>query len=133
MIESEINSDDLSEEHKQQFRNLFQWYIKTTIDGPASSKLKKLIIDEWKATLNEVWHVEAKVQEFKMSEAFLESLPQFILQMCILIHEHPSLDLDLVTHKRMIATLSSSLLNVVSFVTLVFINMPQTINQGYIC
>ena len=93
MIESEITADDLTEEHIEQFRNLFEQYLQTNnwtfIDGPASCQLKKLIIDEWKATINEVWNIEVKVQEFKMSEAFLESLPQIILQTCAVIHEDP--------------------------------------------
>ena len=52
MIASEINTDDLSEEHIRQLRNLFKKHVETiSIDGPACSELKKLVVNEYNAIL----------------------------------------------------------------------------------
>ena len=90
MIETHIEDDSLSLEDREKLKLIFEEKLtqdnSTSLYCNASNLLKGLVIDNMKTYEKYLGQVEARIQEFKMMEAFLESFPQFILQTCATIH-----------------------------------------------
>ena len=128
MIKTHMNTDDLTESEIEKVRVLFEETDRSLTNYVASSFLKKLVINEKKKKANELANIEAKIQEFKMMEAFLESFPQFVLQTCATINTDTSFQ-SILGSTQLKLTLLSSLVSVVSSVTAAFMKMPHIANE----
>ena len=74
---------------------------------------------------NEMAQIQTEIQEFKLLEIICESIPQFILQLSILIHEDPYFETDESTSLKKIIVLLSSCGSVVLVLTSTLLNMPH--------
>ena len=128
MIKTHMNTDDLTESEIEKVRVLFEEMNGSLTNYVASSFLKKLVINEKRKKANELGNIEAKIQEFKMMEAFLESFPQFVLQTCATINTDTSFQ-SILGSTQLKLTLLSSLVSVVSSVTAAFMKMPHIANE----
>ena len=89
MIEYECAKKDMDQDAKrylQDVKRLFKMEHKDSVSNVASIVLKRLVIHEKKCKANELGNLQSKIQEFKLMESYLESLPQFILQTSITIY-----------------------------------------------
>ena len=89
MIEDECTKKGMDQDAKrylQDVERLFKMKHEDSVSNVASIVLKRLVIHEKKSKANELGNLQSKIQEFKLMESYLESLPQFILQTSITIH-----------------------------------------------
>ena len=89
MIEDECMKNDMDQDARrylQDVERLFKMEHEDSVSNVASVVLKRLVIHEKKSKANELGNLQSKIQEFKLMESYLESLPQFILQTSITIY-----------------------------------------------
>ena len=94
MIEAECTKkedmDQNAKKYLQDVERLFKMEHEDSVSNVASIVLKRLVIHEKKSKANELGNLQSKIQEFKLMESYLESLPQFILQTSITIYSNAS-------------------------------------------
>ena len=86
MIEDECTKQDMDQDAKRFLQDVERLFKMEHEDSVASIVLKRLVIHEKKSKANELGNLQSKIQEFKLMESYLESLPQFILQTSITIY-----------------------------------------------
>ena len=119
------NDKDLASKNK--LKELFEEMPGKNENHVASTFLKKVVIREKKMKTITLGNIEASIQEFKMTEAFLESFPQVVLQTCAIIHKDasdPSF-LSIMEDEKLTLTVLTSLVSVVASVTSAFMKMPH--------
>ena len=136
MIETQIEDDCLSLEDSKKLKLMFEEKLKednsASLYCNASNVLRRLVIENKKTKVKYLGQVEARIQEFKMMEAFLESFPQFILQTCATIHFFAIVDPTfqaMFGKKQLMLTLFSSLFSVVNTVISAFVKMPHVYEE----
>ena len=127
MIEDECTKKNMDQDvksHLQDVKHLFTTEHGDSVSNVASIVLKRLVIHEKKSKANELGNLQSKIQEFKLMESYLESLPQFILQTSITIHSDASFQ-TITDNTLLMITICTSLFSVIVTVTGTFLKMPH--------
>ena len=120
-------TEKISNDDKKHLEELYRQKYYECFNGQASVRLKALIKAEQMEKEANLARVKSEIQEFKIFEAFGESAPQFILQACAVLHQHPTLDFSELS-TREILTLSSSFVSVIWTVSSTFLKLSFIID-----
>ena len=117
----------ISNDDRKHFEELYRQKYYVCFNGQASVILKALIKEDQMEKEADLARVKSEIQEFKIFEAFGESAPQFILQACAVLHQHPTFDFSELS-TREILTLSSSFVSVIWTVSSTFLKLSFIID-----